>query len=212
MSIGIVCFDCDSTLSKIEGIDELGRRKGLFEQMAALTNAAMNGEMALEDVYGKRLELIQPQQSDLDWLAQLYIEEIVDGVEAVFQALQQSGYQLHIISGGIRQAILPLAKRLGLQDDQVHAVSVYFDAHGHYQDFDRQSPLAKTGGKAEVCKGLKQLHLPMTMIGDGKTDLEAAQAGARVIGFGGVARRELVEKQADIYVLDSSLQSVLAYF
>ncbi len=212
MSAGIVCFDCDSTLSKIEGIDELGRRKGLFDQMAALTNAAMNGELALEEVYGKRLELIQPQQSDLDWLAYLYIEKMVDGVEPVFQALMNAGYQLHIVSGGIRQAILPLARQLGLSDEQVHAVNVFFDANGCYQDFDRQSPLAKTGGKALVCKRLKQIDLPMTMIGDGKTDLEAAQAGARVIGFGGVARRELVEQQADIYVIESSLQAVLAYF
>ena len=37
MSFDIVCFDCDSTLSKIEGIDELGRQSGLFDQLAALT-------------------------------------------------------------------------------------------------------------------------------------------------------------------------------
>ena len=50
MSFDIVCFDCDSTLSKIEGIDELGRQSGLYDELVGLTNAAMNGELALEDV------------------------------------------------------------------------------------------------------------------------------------------------------------------
>ncbi len=44
MSFDIICFDCDSTLSKIEGIDELGRRVNMLDEMAILTNAAMNGE------------------------------------------------------------------------------------------------------------------------------------------------------------------------
>jgi phosphoserine phosphatase len=42
MSFDIVCFDCDSTLSEIEGIDELANRAGCGAAMAALTNAARN--------------------------------------------------------------------------------------------------------------------------------------------------------------------------
>ena len=105
MSFDIVCFDCDSTLSKIEGIDELGRQSGLYDELVALTNAAMNGELALEDVYGKRLALIKPDKAKMDWLADLYIAEMVDGVEEVFSTLLAQGKQVHIISGGIRQAI-----------------------------------------------------------------------------------------------------------
>ena len=211
MSFDIVCFDCDSTLSKIEGIDELGRRAGLFDELVALTNAAMNGELALEEVYGKRLDLIKPDQADMDGLAQLYISEMVAGVEDVFSTLLAQGKQVHIISGGIRQAILPLAEKLGLPASHVHAVNVLFNDDGSYQDFDQQSPLAKNGGKAVVCQQIKTDALSMAMVGDGKTDLEAKHAGAKVIGFGGVAERAIVVEQADVFVKDSSLMAVLPH-
>lgn len=211
MSFDIICFDCDSTLSKIEGIDELGRSVGLLDEMAALTNAAMNGELALEAVYRKRLDLIKPNKVQMDWLAELYISEIVEGVEEVFSTLLGQGKQVHIISGGIRQAILPLAAKLGLAPHHVHAVDVMFNADGSYQDFDQQSPLAKTGGKAVVCRQLHNDKGSMAMVGDGKTDLEAKQAGATVIGFGGVAQRDIVIEQADIYLNNSSLVSALPH-
>jgi len=211
MSFDIICFDCDSTLSKIEGIDELGRKSGLYEELVALTNAAMNGELALEEVYGKRLSLIQPDKAQMDWLADLYIAEIVDGVEEVFSTLLAQGKQVHIISGGIRQAILPLAEKLGLPAAHVHAVNVEFNADGSYKEFDQQSPLARNGGKATVCKQIKSEGLTMAMIGDGKTDLEAKHAGAKVIGFGGVMKRDIVVEQADTFVNESSLMAVLPH-
>jgi phosphoserine phosphatase len=211
MSFGIICFDCDSTLSKIEGIDELGRQSGLFDELVALTNAAMNGELALEQVYGKRLDLIKPDKAQMDSLAELYISEMVEGVEEVFSTLLAQGKQVHIISGGIRQAILPLAKKLGLPADHVHAVDVLFNEDGTYNDFDQQSPLAKTGGKAVICKQLQTDDISMAMIGDGKTDLEAKNAGATVIGFGGVAERAIVVEQADFFVKETSLMAVLPH-
>ena len=211
MSFDIVCFDCDSTLSKIEGIDELGRRSGLFDELVALTNAAMNGDLALEQVYGKRLDLIKPDKAQMDELAELYISEMVEGVEEVFSTLLDQGKQVHIISGGIRQAILPLAEKLGLPSDHVHAVDVVFNKDGTYNDFDQQSPLAKTGGKAVICKQLVNGNKSMAMIGDGKTDLEAKNAGATVIGFGGVAERQIVVEQADVFVKETSLMAVLPH-
>jgi phosphoserine phosphatase len=211
MSFDIICFDCDSTLSQIEGIDELGRYVNKFDEMAALTNAAMNGELALEDVYGKRLDLIKPDQSQMAWLADLYIAEMVDGVEMVFNSLLEQGKQVHIISGGIRQAILPLAKKLDIPAAQVHAVDVLFNEDGSFKAFDQQSPLAKTGGKAVICKQININNAAMAMIGDGKTDLEAKQAGAKVIGFGGVMRRDIVVEQADVFVQDTSLKAVLPH-
>lgn len=211
MSFDIVCFDCDSTLSRVEGIDELARREGLFDEVAALTDKAMNGELALEDVYAHRLAMIKPNHAAIDWLADLYIQEMVDGVQETIKALLEQGTQVHIISGGLRQAILPLARHLGLREDQVHAVDVLFDEQGDYQDFSRHSALAMSGGKARVCRRLRMRFPSLAMVGDGKTDLEAKEAGAYMIGFGGVVRRSLVEEQADCYVSDSSLVAVLPY-
>ncbi len=209
MSYDVICFDCDSTLSRVEGIDELARRNGLFDQVAALTDAAMNGELALEDVYANRLDLIRPDKAAIDWLAELYIAEMVEGVSETIKTLQANNKLIHIVSGGLRQAILPLAEQLGIPDEHVHAVDVLFDEDGNYQDFARHSPLAVSGGKARICRRLRMHHSSLVMIGDGKTDLEAKLAGAYMIGFGGVVRRPLVEEQADSYVSDRSLAAVL---
>lgn len=211
MSFEVVCFDCDSTLSRIEGIDELARRIGLFDEVAALTDKAMNGELALESVYEHRLALIKPKQADIAWLADLYISELVDGVQETVKALQAQGTVVHIVSGGLRQAILPLAELLGVDEENVHAVDVFFDEQGNYQDFLRHSPLAMSGGKARICRRLRMRFSKLAMVGDGKTDLEAKEAGAYMIGFGGVVRRDLVEQQADCYVTDASLTAVLPY-
>lgn len=211
MSFDVICFDCDSTLSRIEGIDELARRRGLFEQVAALTDAAMNGELSLESVYGNRLELIKPDRAALDWLADLYIAEMVEGVAETIKILRDRGKLIHIISGGLRQSILPLAALLDIPEDQVHAVDVILDEQGRYVDFARHSPLAVSGGKARICRRLRMHHSSLAMVGDGKTDLEAKLAGAYMIGFGGVVERPLVREQADVYLLDGSLAAILPY-
>lgn len=211
MSFDVICFDCDSTLSKIEGIDELAGRVGLGEAMAKLTDAAMNGEVPLEAVYEQRLSLIRPDRGSIDWLADLYIRQIVDGVKQVFDALSAADKELHIISGGIRQAILPLADFLGLPENRVHAVDIYFNEDGSYRDYDRNSPLARSGGKAEICRRLSKPQSVLAMVGDGKTDMEAKQAGAVVIGFGGVADRAVVREHADFYSAEPSLASILAH-
>jgi phosphoserine phosphatase len=211
MSFDIICFDCDSTLSEVEGIDELAERAGCGAEMAALTNAAMNGEVSLESIYAKRLELIKPDQQAIDWAADLYIEKMVQGVEQVFQQLHSQGKQVHIISGGLKQAILALSEKLQVDVDHVHAVEVLFTSNGDYLEFNQQSSLARNGGKAEICAQLNKAGLKMAMIGDGNTDMEAKKAGAYCIGFGGVVARDIVREQADVFVDSPDLQAVLPY-
>jgi phosphoserine phosphatase len=210
MSFEVICFDCDSTLSKIEGIDELARRVGLAEEMSKLTDLAMNGVVPLEAVYGQRLDTIKPDRDSLDWVAELYIAEIVDGVKDLFEILLARGKTVHIISGGLRQAIMPLAAYLGVPESHVHAVDIYFNDDGSYNGFDVDSPLARAGGKAQVVGGLNTQG-SIAMVGDGKTDMEAKQAGAFVIGFGGVADRQIVRELADVYTVEPSLLAVLPY-
>ena len=210
MSFDVICFDCDSTLSRIEGIDELARRVGMGEEMSKLTDLAMNGVVPLEAVYERRLSLIRPDQDSINWLADLYIAEIVEGVKEVFASLLAQDKAVHIISGGLRQAILPLAECLGLPESHVHAVDIYFNDDGSYRNYDLDSPLARTGGKAVVVGTLKGQG-SLVMVGDGKTDLEAKQSGAVVFGFGGVVDRAIVREQADFYTTESTLLSVLEH-
>ncbi len=211
MKFEIVCFDCDSTLSYIEGIDQCARAVSLGVEMEMLTNAAMNGELALEDVYQQRLELIRPRAVEVTALADIYIKTMVDGVREVFATLAAKGAEVHIISGGLRQAILPLAAELNIPVANVHAVDIYFNADGHYIGFDMDSPLARSGGKAQVCQQINPTGKKMVLVGDGKTDLEAQTVGVQVIGYGGVVRREIVAQQADFYVDEANLTAVLEY-
>lgn len=210
-SFDIICFDCDSTLSRIEGIDELAKMSGVAEQVRQLTQIAMDGELPLESVYERRLSLICPSRDAIETLAGLYIDEMVEGAADVCALLQQQGKQVHIISGGIRQAILPMAKQLALPLENVHAVDVYFDACGNYHGYDTASPLARSGGKAEICSRLNKNHHSLVLIGDGQTDLESKQSGAYFIGFGGVVERTAIRERADVYVNGPSLRAVIPY-
>jgi phosphoserine phosphatase len=211
MSFDVICFDCDSTLSKIEGIDELAKWAGVGEEMARLTDAAMNGELPLEDVYAKRLDTIKPDRISIEKLGDLYIQEMVNGANEVFATLLGQGKDVHIISGGLRQAILPLANVLNIPEHNVHAVDISFNPDGSYLNFDVNSPLARTGGKGEICKQLLKDKQSLAIIGDGKTDMEAKQPGVTVIGFGGICDRPIVRELADHFTVEASLKAVLPF-
>jgi phosphoserine phosphatase len=205
----IVFFDCDSTLSAVEGIDELARRAGVVTAVEPLTRAAMEGRMPLEEVYGRRLDLIRPAQADINWLGACYVDGIVAGARETIATLNSLGKEVHIVSGGIRQAVLRLAEALSIPAHRVHAVEVYFDDTGCYAGYDITSPLTRSGGKKIICQRERRDASAAVLIGDGITDLEAADAGVFVIGFGGVARREAMVRGALAYVDNPSLTAVL---
>jgi phosphoserine phosphatase len=205
-----VCFDCDSTLTTLEGIDELAARAGISSQIIPLTTAAMDGTLTIDQVYAKRLELIRPNSAALAWVGQRYVDEMVPGARETIAKLTDLGKPVHIVSGGLLQPVLDLAKALAIPPDRVHAVPVLLDASGNYTGFDTSSPLAKKGGKATVCRAIIERYGRIALVGDGVTDLEARDGGAAVIGFGGVVARPLVQAGADIFVSNVNLTAVLS--
>ncbi len=205
----IVCFDCDSTLSRIEGIDELARRAGVEAEVAPLTAAAMAGSLSLDAVYARRLSLVRPDCAAIEWLGQRYVEEMVPGARETIVALTHAGKSVHIVSGGLRPGLEPLARVLGIPNTQVHAVEVIFADDGTYRDFDRGSPLIHADGKAVVCRSLAASRQSIALVGDGASDLAARKAGIFVVGFGGVARREIMVEGADVFVAGPELTAVL---
>ncbi len=207
--VDYVLFDCDSTLSSLEGIDELAKQIGVYDQLAPLTQAAMEGKIKLDEVYKKRLELIRPDKQAIEWLAQRYIETLVTDADVVIEKLQEVNKQIHIISGGLRQAILPLAKKLNIAELNVHAVDVYFDSNETYTGFDEQSPLAQSGGKSVVSQQIIGESGKAVLIGDGVTDLEAQNERVNFIGFGGVVTRDLVYNQSIDYIEQATLLPLL---
>lgn len=202
-----VFFDVDSTLVTIEGIDVLANGN---PEIVRLTEQAMNGEISVEDVYRKRLEIIRPSLTDIAALGERYIASLVDGAEETIETLREAGAHIHLVTAGIAQAIAPLAGHLGIRN--VHAVSLDFDGQGHYDGFDSYSPLARSGGKELVVRDvLSRSKGRSAFVGDGVTDLEAKPVVDLFIGFGGVHERARVRENAEVYVTEPTMKAVLPY-
>ncbi len=207
----IIFFDCDSTLSSIEGIDELARFCGpaIFREVEDLTNAAMNGKVPIHEVFPRRMDIIKPDKTACDAVAQMYIETIVPGVEETLKKLRESGWMIVIISGGFTNVIRPLADHLGIE--HVEAVPIFFDTAGQYRGYGINYPTTRNGGKPEIIREWKQALLPSAtvMVGDGMSDCETISEVDYFIGFGGVIAREKVKNTASIFV--TSFQEILRH-
>ena len=202
----LVFFDVDSTLVTIEGIDVLG---GGNPEVARLTEAAMNGEIPLDQVYGRRLEMIRPTRDAVDALARRYVESIVPGAEETIRTLQNAGSAVYLVTAGIEQALVLLAAKLKVH---LRAVHLRFTPSGAYEDFDRRSPLTRPGGKEIVVRDIRaRAHGKAAFVGDGVSDLEAKPAVDLFIGFGGVHTRPRVRENADVFVNGPRLDEVLPY-
>jgi phosphoserine phosphatase len=203
-----VFFDCDSTLSSIEGIDVLAAR--YIDQVAQLTDAAMRGEVALEDVYGRRLAIVRPTRANVEALGVQYVRTMVPGAREVVQALRSAGARVGIVSGGIRNAVLTLARALEIPDRDVFAVDVRFAPDGSYLGFDESSPLARSGGKRILIESWgASVERPILFVGDGMTDLETKPAVECFVGFAGVVARPNVLAGADVVLRTNDLSPLL---
>lgn len=206
---GTVVFDCDSTLSRIEGIEELAR--DCRAEVAELTRLAMDGALPLEEVYGARLERIRPNAAAVAEVAELYAREALPHAAQLVAALQALGKAVHVVSGGLLQAVAPFAARLGIEAGRVQAVAARFDAAGAYAGFDEASPLARAGGKRPVLRAIGAAAGAgrVAFVGDGATDLEAAGEVARFVAFGGVVNRPQVVEAARHACLAADLAALL---
>lgn len=205
-----VVIDVDSTLCGIEGIDWLALRRGreVAERTARLTDSAMNGEIAFESIYGERLAVIRPTSADIDALAQAYRETLAPGAAQAIAALQASGVRVALVSGGIRQAIVPVARDLSLEGS-LSAVDIRFDSNGEYRDFDAASPLTTQHGKLAVVRSLA-LPRPTLAVGDGATDLAMRDAVDHFAAFTGFVTRDAVVRAAnsEVATFDQLLELV----
>jgi phosphoserine phosphatase len=202
-----VIFDCDSTLVRIEGIDELaGPRRA---EVQALTDAAMEGEIPLEQVYGRRLALIAPTRARVEAVGRAYVDALVDDARDTVAALLWLGKAVRVVSGGLLPPVEHVARALGVAAEHVAAVGIRFDAAGGYAGFDADSPLGRSGGKEEVIRDWS-LPRPSLLVGDGATDLEARPAVDSFCAYMGVALRPAVAAGADRVLHAESLAPVLA--
>jgi phosphoserine phosphatase len=190
-------LDVDSTLCGIEGVDWLAARRdsGTAAESARLTALAMAGEIPLESIFATRLERIRPDADDLAALAKAYRGAIAGGAADAVRKLRAAGVGIHLVSGGLRQAIVPVSQDLGFAESEVHAVPVILDPSGNYVGFDRTTPLWRAAGKCEVVAALG-LPAPRLAVGDGMSDAALRHVAEAFAVFTGFVRRQPVVELA----------------
>lgn len=195
-----VILDADSTLAGIEGIDWLAALRGpdVAREVARLTDDAMAGLVPLEDVYARRLEIIAPTIAEVAALSRAYLEALDPTAPEALARLRAAGVEVRVVSGGLRHALLPMTRVLGLVDHAVLAVDVRFDAAGRFAAVV-PSPLTTQSGKADVARALR-LPRPMLAVGDGATDLAMRHEVDAFAAYVGFVRRPAVAEAADYEV------------
>ena len=216
-----VIFDCDSTLTGIEGIDELASHPDTRQRVADLTRSAMDGKVNLETVYGERLEILQPTRGAVRALRSRYRKHVVKDAAALIQALQVLGHEVYIVSGGLFDPVREFGLHLGVAPEHIRAVEVEYDTlsgnwwqgQGPWREAYlavQHSVLTESDGKARVIRELLQNQTGRSLlVGDGVSDLLASREVDLFAGFGGVICRDRVASESKVFIQSQSIAPVL---
>jgi len=114
----LVVFDMDSTLIEAEVIDELAKEAGVGDQVAAITERAMCGELDFSESFRARVALLKGLDASV--LAKVAARlPVTEGAEKLISTLKRLGYRTAILSGGFTYFGEHLQQKLGI--DEVHA-------------------------------------------------------------------------------------------
>ena len=167
----LICFDMDSTLIQAECIDELARRHGVYDQVAAITESAMRGEIDFKESFTKRVALLK----GLDVSVMQDIAEhlpITEGTDRLMSVLKTCGYKIAILSGGFTFFGEYLRQRYGI--DYVYANELEVDEDGKLTG-RYVGEIVDGRRKADLLKLIAQtehVNLAQTIaVGDGANDL-----------------------------------------
>ncbi|WP_291558662.1 phosphoserine phosphatase SerB [Bacteroides sp.] len=178
----LICFDMDSTLIQTECIDELAERAGVGEQVRAITERAMRGEIDFKESFTERVALLK----GLDESVMKEISEnlpITEGVERLMFVLKHYGYKIAILSGGFTYFGEHLKRKFGI--DYVYANELEIvdgKLTGRYI-----GEIVDGKRKAELLRLLAQVEkvdIAQTIaVGDGANDLPMLSTAGLGIAF-----------------------------
>ncbi len=201
----LVVFDMDSTLIEAEVIDELAKEAGVGEQVAAITEAAMRGELDFVDSFTRRVGLLKGLDSGvLDAIAARL--PLTDGAEELIATLKRLGYKTAILSGGFDYFGREIQRKLGidyLYANQLEVVDgrVTGRVTGTVVDGQRKAELLKTLAAKE------NISLEQTVaVGDGANDLPMLSIAGLGIAF---RAKPIVKASAKQAISKLGLDSVL---
>jgi phosphoserine phosphatase len=201
----LVAFDMDSTLIQGEVIDELAAEAGVGEQVKAITEAAMRGELDFQASFRRRVALLRglPEAA-----LQRVVERIplTDGAERLVTTLKRLGYKTAILSGGFTFFGRVLQERLGI--DYLHANTL--ELRDGLVTGEVASEIVDGAMKArclqEIAAG-EGLSLEQTIaVGDGANDLPMLRLAGLGIAF---RAKPLVRASADQSLASLGLDGIL---
>lgn len=204
-----IIFDCDGTLSRIEGIDELARKNGVFEKVAALTAEAMGKTGINPTLYKERLDLVKPTREQVISVGMEYFSHRVPDLEATLFLLKRLNKSIYIISAGLTPSVAIFGQLLQIPASNIFAVDIQFDDQGHFLDFNHKSPLVIREGKRLIIAQIKTQHERLAFVGDGLNDCVAADLVTRFVGYGGTFYRENIAALCNYYIKTASMASLL---
>ncbi len=208
-SIQAVLFDCDGTLSHIEGIDELADMNGVGKEVKALTDYAMTQVGITKELFQQRMSLIKPTQQQIKKVGEMYYAKRTMDIDAVIRVLQSLGKTIYILSAGLNPAVKDFAQKLNVPESNVFAVDVFFDEKGNYVDYDHQAYVANKDGKRTIVELLKKQHERLLYVGDGMNDMVVYDLVDRFVGYGGSYYRETIASKCDFYIKASTMSPLL---
>jgi len=201
----LVCFDMDSTLIEQEVIDELAREAGVGEQVAEITERAMQGELDFQQSFRARVALLKGlDASVLPKIAERLT--ITEGAERLISTLKALGYKTAILSGGFQYFAEYLQAKLGI--DEVHANVL--DVQDGIVTGEVKGVIVDGARKAELLRELANklgISLEQAMaVGDGANDLPMLA----IAGLGVAYRaKPLVRQNANQAISSVGLDGVL---
>src|SRR5690606_7373713 len=201
----LVVFDMDSTLIDAEVIDELAKAAGVGEQVAAITERAMRGELDFQASFRERMALLKGlPESTLEQIGETL--RLTEGAETLISQLRRLGYKTAILSGGFTYFAERLQKRLGI--DYVYANTLL--VKDGLVTSEVQLPIVDGQRKADLLRELAQregISLEQTIaVGGGANDLPMLS----IAGLGGAFRaKPLVKKSAKQAISTLGLDGIL---
>jgi phosphoserine phosphatase len=204
---GLLVMDMDSTVIAIECIDEIAKLAGVGDEVAAVTEKAMRGEIAFNESLHHRVACLQG--IPLDHLSQIRDSiPIMPGIQTLVNALKHHGWKIAIASGGFTYFADHLKLRLGLDA----AVSNTLVVENGVLTGEVQGEIVNADVKARTVNTLaEEWGIPLSQtiaMGDGANDLVMMAASALGVACHG---KPVVNKKADVALRHSGLHALL-YF
>jgi phosphoserine phosphatase len=201
----LVAFDMDSTLVEAEVIDELAKLAGVGDQVSAITERAMRGEIDFSESFRTRVALLNGlEESALERVASQL--KITEGAEYLISTLHSLGYKTAILSGGFTYFARHLQARLGI--DYVYANEL--DIAGGVVTGKIRGTIVDGTRKAELLQQLANdegIDLQQVIaVGDGANDLPMLSIAGLGIAF---RAKPLVQKSAEQSISTLGLDAIL---